>query len=630
MDADGIAYATGAGASVDVVFVACHTGSLLQATPLAAASLYAELPAGCRAQILNLPPDFSSAAVGEAIQRLEPQLISFSLYVWNRAALVELARTLRPIMGASVFVGGGPEVSSAICAGTDSGAFAGIFDVVIRGSGEALLRQVTQQVLAGTFLRRSAPLILEEEQQLLPGSAWLCGAIRPTRGVLLETARGCPFRCAYCFDARGSQTVTQVPHARLRQELALFVASGVEQVWVLDSSFNVPSSRGKELLRLFIECAPALHYHLEAKAEYIDAEIAELLQQLSCSVQVGLQSIHSEVLKNVGRSFNLGSFEAGLLELHHRGVTYGLDLIYGLPGDTYAGLCTSIDTALGFYPNHIEVFPLALLPGTLLEQQRHSYGLEALPEPPYTVESSASMGREDFHRAACLASALNLFYNTGRAVAYFELLCGACALSGVEFLHQLALWLEREQHMVAGSGAPDWEVEQAQQLQREFVRQYFSSIHLEEIIPATLDLIQYHHIYSDVMLAPPLPCAAERSCAWQADGGRALWRLADEVRLGIFSYPVEHYHSDMLDDLVEFAYLEAQNPCGALFYHTADAGMICRSVPPAVIHLYRSCAGVEQLPETFGALDLSTTAKWLESACASGILFKCPLPLEQV
>ncbi|MFA5699709.1 MAG: hypothetical protein WC913_00330, partial [Desulfuromonas sp.] len=145
-----------------------------------------------------------------------------------------------------------------------------------------------------------------------------------------------------------------------------------------------------------------------------------------------------------------------------------------------------------------------------------------------------------------------------------------------------------------------------------------------------LDLIQYHHIYSDVVLAPPLPCAEERSCAWQADGGRALWRLADEVRLGIFSYPVEHYHSDMLDDLVEFAYLEAQNPCGALFYHTADAGMICRSVPPAVIHLYRSCAGVEQLPETFGALDPSATAKWLESARASGILFKCPLPLEQV
>ncbi|MDD2557761.1 MAG: B12-binding domain-containing radical SAM protein [Desulfuromonadaceae bacterium] len=601
----------------DVVFVACHTGSLLQATPLAAASLRAELPAGCSALILNLPPGFSSVAVGETVRRLQPKLISFSFYVWNRAALLELARTLKSSMEDCVFVCGGPEVSST----TSTWADAGIFDVVIRGNGEALFSRVTQQVLSGTFQPTATPLILVEEQQLMPGSAWLSGAIKPERGVLLETARGCPFCCAYCFDAGGSRTVTQVPHARLRRELELFVASGVEQVWVLDSSFNVPTDRGKDLLRLFIECAPDLHYHLEAKAEYIDAEMAELLQQLLCSVQVGLQSVHAEVLKNVGRSFNLARFEAGLLELHHGGVTYGIDLIYGLPGDTYAGLCASLDTALGFYPNHIELFPLALLPGTLLDQQRQMYSLKALPDPPYTVESSASMDKDDFQRAANLTAALNLFYNTGRAVAYFDLFCSACALSAVEFLQQLALWLEREQYIHPGSNAPDWGVEQAHQLQQEFVRQYFSSVQLEDLSPAALDLMRYHHLYSDMLLAQPLLRVQERSCSLKAGGGKVLWRLADEVGMGIFSYPVEHYHAGIIEDLVEFVYLEAQDPCGALFYHSEDAGMVCRSVPPEVVHLYQSCSEVEQLPDTFGALDAHATAYWLEDARVSGILF---------
>ncbi len=604
--------------NIDIVFIACHTGSLLQATPLAAASLCAELPAEYRAQIFNLPPDFSSAAICEAIQRLQPQLIGFSFYVWNRAPLLELAHALRPIMAESVFVCGGPEVSSTTSAWMDSG----IFDVVIRGHGEVLFRQVAQQVLSGTFRRTSVPKVLEEKQQLMPGSAWLSGAIKPELGVLLETARGCPFCCAYCFDARGSRTVTQVPYARLRQELELFVASGVEQVWVLDSSFNVPVSRGKDLLQLFIKHAPDLHYHLEAKAEYIDAEMATLLQQLSCSVQVGLQSVHAKVLKNVARSFDLERFEAGLLELHHSGVTYGIDLIYGLPGDTYAGLCDSVDTALGFYPNHIELFPLALLPGTVLDQQRHIYALKALPEPPYTVESSSSMDRGDFQHAAWLTAALNLFYNTGRAVAYFDLFCGACAVSGVAFLRQLALWLERERYIDIHSGVPDWDVDQAHQLQQAFVRDYFSSMQLEDIIPAALDLMQYHHLYSDALLAPPLPRAEERGDALQVDGGRAFWCLADEVGMGIFSYPVEHYHCGMIEDLIEFVYLEAQKPCGALFYHTADAGMVCIDVPPAVVHLYQSCIGVEHLPDTFEALDAQATEKWLERARTSGVLFQ--------
>ncbi len=607
--------------TLDVMFVACHAGSLLQATPLASASLCAELPAGSRAQILNLPPDFSNASVCQVIQQLQPQIISFSFYVWNRTALFELARILRSILGESIFVCGGPEVSSATSAWFDSG----IFDVVISGNGENLFKQVTQQVLDGDFRRTSVPQILVENKQLMPGSAWLSGGIKPEQGVLLETARGCPFSCAYCYDANGSRVVTQVPHARLRQELELFVASGVEQVWVLDSSFNVPVARGKDLLRLFIKCAPDLHYHLEAKAEYIDAEMAELLCQLSCSVQVGLQSVHTEVLKNVGRSFNLERFETGLLELHHRGVTYGIDLIYGLPGDTYAGLCTSLDTALGFYPNHIELFPLALLPGTVLEQQRDIYALNALPEPPYTVESSASMGREDFVHAANLTAALNLFYNTGRSVAYFDLFCGACGVSGVEFLQQLSQWLEREQHLNVGDDVPDWDVKEVYPLQQAFVRQYFSSINLEDIVPAALDLMQYHHLYSDVLLAPPLLCAAEQRSLLQAGGNGRCWHLAEEVVMGIFSYSVEHYHNCIIEDLVEFVYLETQNPCGALFYHTTDGEIICMSVPPEVVHLYQSCAEAERLPDTFGALDIAATAKWLEHARSSGILFQCDL-----
>ncbi|MFN2257460.1 MAG: DUF4080 domain-containing protein, partial [Desulfuromonadaceae bacterium] len=298
------------------------------------------------------------------------------------------------------------------------------------------------------------------------------------------------------------------------------------------------------------------------------------------------------------------------------------DLIYGLPGDNYAGLCESLEVALGFFPNQIELFPLALLPGTELEQRRCTYTLKALPEPPYTVISTSSMDTEGFARAAVLTAALNLFYNTGRAVSYFEVLCSACNCSGVEFLEHLGIWLQQEGAVCVESPLPDWEVKQAYRLQLEFIRTYFSQLGLENLVPAALDIMHYHYLYAETILGPPLfPVSSQDNNDTQ--DGSGSWALAEGVRMGKFAYPVEKYHNAGVDDLVEFVYLNAQEDCGALF-HRGPHGVCCKEVPVDVVELFRSCVGASQLPAQFGCLDPAQTGKWLRDAVAKGSLFQRP------
>jgi radical SAM superfamily enzyme YgiQ (UPF0313 family) len=263
--------------STDVILIACHSGSPLQSTPLGIASLAASLPSSCSWEIFNLSPDFNLEVICESITKLEPKIIGFSMYVWNRFRLEDLARALRPLLPDALFVAGGPEASTNPCMGEDSSREFRNFDMLIQGYAEKIFTKVVAEVMDGDIVSTDATLIRLETEPLVPESPWLKDVLVPERGVLLETARGCPFRCAYCFDAHGSRSVANVPHPRLQKELELFKANGVEQVWVLDSSFNVPSSRGKELLRLFLEYAPGIHYHLEAKAEYLDEETAQLL-----------------------------------------------------------------------------------------------------------------------------------------------------------------------------------------------------------------------------------------------------------------------------------------------------------------------------------------------------------------
>lgn len=607
--------------TVDIVLIACHSGTLLQNTPLGVGALCAALPNSSSSEILNLPPDFDIERTCWVISAMKPKLVGFSMYVWNRASLQSLAQSLRPLLPDTVFVAGGPEITSNASEWEQTSISNPVYDVVIKGHAETKFQQIVTEVLDGTFVRPDITQILYEDQALLPESPWLKGVLAPQRGVLLETARGCPFRCAYCYDARGSKSITEIPYSRLQKELELFATHGVEQVWVLDSSFNVPSSRGRDLLRLFLEHAPGLHYHLEAKAEHIDAETARLLAQLSCSVQVGLQSVHPQVLKNVNRTLDKPRFEAGLFELYQHGVTYGIDLIYGLPGDTYSGLCESLEITLGFYPNQIELFPLALLPGTLLEQRRHEYVINALSEPPYTVTSTSSMDTEEFAKAAVLTAALNLFYNTGRAVAYFEVLCSACGCSGIEFLEDLASWLMQEGHISTDAPMPDWEVEQAYRLQIEFVRIHFSHLELENLVPAALDIMRYHYMHAETMLAPPLlsPSMQDDNVAQNEPG---CWTLAEGVQMGEFAYPVDLYHTSGVDDLVEFVYLNSSERCGAIFYGLQNGEIVCRMVPVDVVGLLSSCSGVTQLPTQFGNLGSVQTAAWLRDVLETGILFQ--------
>ena len=601
--------------NIDVVLIACNTGSMMQNTPLASACLSAELPEHISRQIINLPPDFNIRETVDQVLALHPKALGFSCYVWNHSALVALAHELRHELAHTLFICGGPEVSADIRQWTEYG----LFDVIVGGYGERLFNELMEQVYAGTFARKTDPVILLEHKEIMPGSAWLSAAVDAGRGVLLETARGCPFSCAYCYDGRGSRTVVKVSYARLRQELELFSAAGVEQVWVLDSSFNVPASRGKELLELFVRHAPGIHYHLEAKAEYIDAETAELLQQIPCSVQVGLQSIHTDVLNNVNRRFDPERFEHGLFLLNQHGVTYGIDLIYGLPGDTYAGLRASLLAALSFYPNQIDMFALALLPGTELEKQKHRFNLTCLNEPPYSVLSSSSMDREAFIQAAKLTTALNLFYNSGRALAYFDSLCCACGLNGVEFLEQLLVWLEQNSLMPDKIPASEWSVEQAHCIQQDFVRNLLNDLALENLVPAAEDVINFNYHYSNTLLKQPL---GQMESTGDDRNGSPVWRLSERVSFEIFAYAVEHYIGGAVEDLVEFAFLHTQEPCAAVFYRTGTEEVICEGIPVEVVELYHSCEGAERLPKSSAALDEEQVSYWINSAVSLGILYQ--------
>ena len=425
-----------------LVLAAIHLEASPRAVPLGPAMLASALkrayPDTVQTRVLDLFLQQSAAACADQILASDPDGVGFSLYVWNRALGREIATTLRARKPSLLLFAGGAEASA-----DPAGMLAeGWLDLVLPGEGEELLVAVVGALLRGDSLdgvRRGIRPGLVQDLGSLP-SPYLDGTLDPSAysGMLWELSRGCPFRCDFCFESRGTAGTRRVPMDRVQAELRHFEACGVSQVFVLDPTFNFDQRQAKAILRLIAAEAPAIHFFFELRSEFIDEELAELFASLRCTLQIGLQSADDAVLRRISRTIDPEDFEAKVLLLHEAGATYGFDLIYGLPGDSLEGFCASLDFTFSLAPNHVDIFPLSVLPGTRLQDTAPGFGLQHLPEVPYTVLASPTFSAADMAAAARLAEACDRLYNQGRAVPWFALLLEALALSPSELFERFA------------------------------------------------------------------------------------------------------------------------------------------------------------------------------------------------
>ena len=433
-----------------IVFVTAAVGAGTRAAPYGAATVASALSARADfagrisiAIIESLPTDAPKDVAARACAHA-PHLVGFSVYSWNRGILGVLARLLRASLASSLFVAGGPETSA-----DPEGIMAeGLGDIAVSGEGEAAMAGIVASVLKlqaegnSTFRMQDIPEFgtIIRSPLLDPStlvSPWLDGTLDPAKwgGAAMELARGCPFRCAFCFESKGADLgtsgaarVRRFPLARIAAELDRFRDAGIEEVFVLDPTFNADGKRMAEAVRLMADKGRGLRFILELRAELLDRNQAHVLAGLDCSVQIGLQSSDPAVLAGVDRSFDPAIFARKVRLLEEYGVVYGLDLIYGLPGDDPAGFLRSLDYALALAPNHLDVFRLAVLPGTALAERASSLGLVYDQLAPHLVRSTPTFTAAALDRADKLALAIDLLYNRGRAVVWFPAITKALGI----------------------------------------------------------------------------------------------------------------------------------------------------------------------------------------------------------
>lgn len=505
-------------------FVTIHAMPSAQAVPLAAAFLSAyltgradpkpEVTVSSSERFLGYDQDILCREILAAT----PDLVAFPVYLWNRRECCALAQRLRREKPDLLLLAGGPEATADPARLLTEAPF----DLLVTGEGELTLAELTERLASGKSLEGlpGTARLIDGTLTLIPRppiddlavlpSPYLSGLLdrHIAEGMVWQLSRGCSFACDFCYDGMGDRRVRRYPLERLEAELDYLAAHGASQIFALDSTFNTDKKRAKTLLRLIRDKAPDIHFHFEVRHELLDREQAELFANLTCSLQIGLQSADPAVAGGVGRKFNRDEFAAKVMLLNESGATFGFDLIYGLPGDSLATFREGLDFALSLYPNHMDIFPLSVLPGTRLAGRATEQGLRSLPEPPYTLLASPTFPSDDMARARRLGAACDIFYSRGKAVAWFNAVVRGLKMTPVALLERFGDWLLAK--TATEFDEAQFEDREILTLQQEFLTGLFKEKKQQKLLPAALDCITYHYHYGVALMAVPPEAPTDR------------------------------------------------------------------------------------------------------------------------
>jgi radical SAM superfamily enzyme YgiQ (UPF0313 family) len=363
--------------------------------------------------------------VAEILGR-EPWMVGWTCYLWNIERSLEVSRLVKEQRPEMRVIVGGPEIT----ADNDWVLERPEVDFAAIGEGEQtfveLLAELQQSNLprrpiAGLFVSpalartcrgqwRDEPVargVLPVFRQPLANlnevsSPYLYGILDAAdeRMLLLETLRGCIFKCKFCYYPKSYDDLYFVSRERIIANLAHARERGAREVVLLDPTLNQRRDFD-EFLKLLAACNPERQftYFGELRAEGINPKIARLLREANFSdVEIGLQSIDPLAQELMDRTNNLKAFERGVRALRDEGIRVKVDLIIGLPGDTRDSIRRSMHYLRdsGLY-DETQVFNLAVLPGTAFRHEARELGLEYQPRPPYYVLKTPTLELADLY-----------------------------------------------------------------------------------------------------------------------------------------------------------------------------------------------------------------------------------------
>ncbi len=187
---------------------------------------------------------------------------------------------------------------------------------------------------------------------------------------------GCRQRCLFCNQRVSAEEVPSAPSVQnfIEESIKELPSNGTreKQVAFYGGSFTAigreDQIRYLEAARPFLISGLIDSIRISTRPDALDEEALSLLKEYGVkTVEIGAQSMIDEVLFLSQRGHSVADILSATSRLKQRGFEIGLQLMIGLPGDTYGLFLETIDRVIDLKPDFLRIHPTLVLRGAPLE-----------------------------------------------------------------------------------------------------------------------------------------------------------------------------------------------------------------------------------------------------------------------
>lgn len=401
-------------------------------------------------------------------QYQNPGVAAFSVSMWNSNLSLEVARKIKETFPECLIVFGGYDVPNQA---EDYLRMHDFVDLAVRGEGEKTFAQILEKNLessdfgdipgiiyrnkSGKIMRNNEEQKLEKNLDVFP-SPYLDGVFDEIMAsfdidfqAIVETNRGCPFKCSYCSWGQGGLSKKYRLFSLERAKL-LSDWIGKQQigyVFCADSNYGM-FQRDIEIAQFFVDAKQKYGFPEKFRtcysknAEENVYEIGKLLHEngMEKSITLSLQTTNIDAAKHVRRkNIKLSVFNKLQQRYNEAGIPTYTELILGLPGETYESFLEGLEKCLQsgienqLFTYHCQVYPNAEM-GSKEYQKKYKIKtircplkeVHAVPradgvpeEYEEVVVSTYSMPEQDWRKVAVVSWVMQLFH--GLKVGFYPM-----------------------------------------------------------------------------------------------------------------------------------------------------------------------------------------------------------------
>ncbi|MGB9613862.1 MAG: B12-binding domain-containing radical SAM protein, partial [Candidatus Margulisiibacteriota bacterium] len=190
------------------------------------------------------------------------------------------------------------------------------------------------------------------------------------RFALLETARGCPFQCSYCFKVMYGDRVRKKPIEKVKEEIDYLVKEiKAENIYFIDLEFTLERSRVNEICEYIVTKGYRFHWCCQTRADAVDYEMLKLMRKSGCTlIHYGVESGSQRVLDFIKKGITLEKITEAFAWTKRAGIAVAGFFMLGFPEETEEEMNETISFAQKLNPDYASFHVVIPYPGTKQEK----------------------------------------------------------------------------------------------------------------------------------------------------------------------------------------------------------------------------------------------------------------------